>query len=392
MRPELQDIVDDVSRLLAQPVTLEDRNFHLIAFHAHGAPVDEVRQQSILSRRSSTQVRDWFESFGIATATGPVRIPADPEHRVLARLCLPARWREVTYGYLWVVDEEAGIDEAVIPAAMAMAERAGALMAQQARAREDLGFRLQDLLSADRDTVEAAADEIDARDLVRRGTPVAAVELRMLRRPASGPVPMNLWTLPRSVLAWVGEDHTTLMVPLEHGDLAAARELAHRARDLYLERLGSAAGQDLVAGIGAVCTDPAQLRSSWQQARLAARVLESVPRLRPVAAWPDLGVYRLLACGPESALAGAVLDESVRRLLAHPDPDLRESVLTYLNHGGSVQETAAALNVHRQTVYHRLHRVQKVTGLDLDRGEHRLMLHLGLTLAPLLSGVVQTSD
>lgn len=385
MRPELQDVVDEVSRLLAQPVTLEDRSFNLVAFNSHGARIDDVRQQSILQRKSTAEVRTWFEQFGIATADEPVHTPSSPEQQVLSRLCLPARWQGVTYGYLWVIDEDQEIDDAVVPAAMELAGRAGALMAQQARAREDLGFKLQDLLGTDADAAEQAAEDVAALDLIRRGTPVAAVELRMVRRPASGAVPMNLWTLPRSVLAWAGEDHTTLLVPSPEGDLESPRELADRARELYLDRLDPDFHSDLVAGIGTPRGDLTDVRASWREARLAARVLEAVPSLRPVAAWPDLGVYRLLACGPESSLAGAVLDDAVRRLLEHPDRDLLATAQAYLDHGGNVQRTAATLTVHRQTVYYRLQRIEQVSGLDLARGDQRLVLHLGLTLAPLLN-------
>jgi sugar diacid utilization regulator len=79
-----------------------------------------------------------------------------------------------------------------------------------------------------------------------------------------------------------------------------------------------------------------------------------------------------------------VLDPAVLRLLAADDPELIATAATYLDTGGNVQDTAAARSVHRQTIYHRLQRIEQVTGLDLSRGDHRLTLHLGLTLAPLL--------
>jgi len=40
MRPEFQDIVDEVSQLLARPATLEDRAFNLVAFCSHEVQVD----------------------------------------------------------------------------------------------------------------------------------------------------------------------------------------------------------------------------------------------------------------------------------------------------------------------------------------------------------------
>jgi hypothetical protein len=385
MRPELQDIVDEVSQLLLRPATLEDRHLNLVAFCSHGAEIDDIRQRSILQRRSTADVLRWFEQFGIATADGPVRTPSSPEQGVLARLCLPARWNGVTYGYLWLIDEDGTIDGSHVPACMELAGWAGALMAQQARAREELDVKLQDLLSTDQETVERAASEIDERGIIRRGVSVAAVDLRLAQGVSAEPVPMNLWALPRSVLTSSGDHHTTLLVPLPTGDLGHAADVARRALELYAERLDDVTRPHLLAGVGAARPDLAQARSSRQEARLATRVVDAVPALRPVGRWPELGVYRLLACGPQGALAAAVLDPAVLRLLEHGDAELRETAVTYLDSGGSVQRTAGSLNVHRQTVYHRLQRIERITGLDLSRGDHRLLLHLGLTMAPLLA-------
>jgi sugar diacid utilization regulator len=385
MRPEFQDIVDEVARLLARPTTLEDRDFNLVAFCSHEAHVDEVRLRSILQRHSTREVQDWFEGFGIATSEVPVRTPASSELGVLSRLCLPARWRGVTYGYLWLLDEPGGIDEARLPAAEALAERAGALMAQQARSREELAYTVEDLLSADPEAVDRAAEVIHDLGIVGREVPFAAVVLRLATTEPASPVPINLWRLPRSVLAASGEDQHTFLVPVDGDGLKAARDVARQALDLYSERLPPAARGGLVVGIGGIRPNLAQARGSWHEARLATRVAEVVESLRPIAAWPELGVYRLLACGPERALASAVIDPALRRLLEQRDPDLRQTALVYLEAGGNVQETAATLNVHRQTVYYRLQKVEQVTGLALARGDHRLVLHLGLTMAPFVT-------
>lgn len=97
-RDALQDLVERAADLLGAPATLEDRDFHLVAYAAHGSTIDPVRTDSIPHRRSSEEVRARFERYGIARATGPVHIPADPEADLLARLCLPVRWKGLTYG------------------------------------------------------------------------------------------------------------------------------------------------------------------------------------------------------------------------------------------------------------------------------------------------------
>ena len=386
MRPEFQDIVDEVSRLLERPVTLEDRHFNLVAFCSHEEQIDEVRLRSILQRHSTREVQDWFEQFGIATSEVPVRTPASADFGVVSRLCLPVRWHGVTYGYLWLLDDSFDIDEDRVPEASVLAERAGALMAQQARSREELDYTVRDLLSADPEAVGRAAEAVHGLGIVSRDVPIVAIELRLLSVDSGPPVPMNLWRLPRSVLAVSGAEHNTMLVPVGADGLEPARDIARQVWDLYAERLPSAERDDLVVGIGGIRADLTQARESWLEARLAVRAAEAVEAMRPIAAWPELGVLRLLACGPDKALASAVLDPAVRRLLGQNDPELRLTALAFLEAGGNVQETAAALHVHRQTVYYRVQKIEQITGLTLSRGDHRLVLHLGLTLAPFVTG------
>lgn len=124
MAPDLQEIVEQAADLLRAPATLEDRDFHLVAYAAHGDTIDPVRTASILHRRATEAVRARFERHGIARATGPVRIPADTSLGQLGRLCLPARWNNVTYGYLWLLDDEERITGDQAAEAMPLCERA----------------------------------------------------------------------------------------------------------------------------------------------------------------------------------------------------------------------------------------------------------------------------
>lgn len=55
----------------------------------------------------------------------------------------------------------------------------------------------------------------------------------------------------------------------------------------------------------------------------------------------------------------------------------------FLDCAGQASRTAAALGVHRQTLYYRLSRIQQLTGLDLNDGEDRLLLHMTLKAARL---------
>ena len=156
---DYQELVDEISELLGAPATLENRDFELIAFGAYDgegdldpSALDPVRTRSILTRRSTAAIRTWFEGFGITRATGPVRIPPTPEAGVYrGRICLPVRHRGVVLGYVWLLDDDdPGPSAAQLDAAMRVAARIGALLADEAQAGADLTRELRAVLTAER--------------------------------------------------------------------------------------------------------------------------------------------------------------------------------------------------------------------------------------------------
>ncbi|MYR85096.1 PucR family transcriptional regulator, partial [Streptomyces sp. SID685] len=154
---DYQELVDEISELLGAPATLENRDFELLAFGTYdsddeldASALDPVRTRSILTRRSTAGVRTWFEGFGITRATGPVRIPPSPEAGVYrGRICLPVRHRGVVVGYVWLLENEPGPTDAQLDAAMRVAGRIGALLADEAEAGAGLSRELRAVLTAE---------------------------------------------------------------------------------------------------------------------------------------------------------------------------------------------------------------------------------------------------
>ena len=373
MVPDLQDLVDEAAGVTAMAVTLEDREFNLVAFGAHRTVGDAVRQESILSRRSTDEVRRYYESYGIARADGPLHIPADPERGLLGRVCVPVRWQAVTYGYLWLLADHA-VDPALLPELLDLAGRAGMELARHSRLRDDLGWKVGDLLSTYPETRARAAREIAESWSWTEQRPVAVVVLRPAAPSSPAAAPVNAWRLPRSVLVGTGELASTFIVPLTgSGDLAAARNAA-------LAAAAHSGPEPAAAGIGGPVAGLAAARESWLQARIAVRVAATTGS-GPLA-WPELGVHRLLGVAGDEQLHAALAGPGVDRLRTEGGTELVRTALTYLDEAGSAQRTAQALGIHRQTLYHRLERIERLSGLDLDSGRDRLALHLALVLAP----------
>ncbi|MFD7638974.1 PucR family transcriptional regulator, partial [Streptomyces sp. NPDC059873] len=109
-----------------------------------------------------------------------------------------------------------------------------------------------------------------------------------------------------------------------------------------------------------------------REAVSAARASVAQPRFGPVAQWTSIGPYRLLTALPTEP------DPAVRPLLDPVHAELAHTAEVFLDHAGQAGRTASALGIHRQTLYYRLSRIEQLTGLELDDGEDRLLLHMAL--------------
>lgn len=386
-RGDYQELVDELSELLGAPATLENRDFELIAFGAYDSEgdldptvLDPVRTRSILTRRSTAAVRAWFEGFGITRATGPVRIPPTPEAGVYrGRVCLPVRHRGVVLGYVWLLDTDPGPTERQLAAAMAVTARIGALLADEAQHGADLSRELRAVLTAERDWQrDMAVAELRSALGPRADTPHAVVCVAPWPSADPDDAP-SVRTVPGATalcaVPWgAAAVSLALLVRLRSVDVATP---ATSAAGRLLERVtardaGGTAG--VAAGVSAPRAGLADLGTAWAQASAAARAARAEARFAPVAQWTDIGPYRLLtALPPRSAQ-----DPAVGALLSPAHRELARTAEVYLDRAGQAGRTAAELGVHRQTLYYRLSRVEQLTGLDLDDGEDRLLLHMAL--------------
>ncbi|WP_373033952.1 PucR family transcriptional regulator [Streptomyces sp. NRRL B-2790] len=378
--------MDEISELLGAPATLENRDFELIAFGAYDSEgdldptaLDPVRTRSILTRRSTAAVRTWFEGFGITRATGPVRIPPTPEAGVYrGRICLPVRHRGVVLGYVWLLDDDPGPTDAQLGAAMGVTGRIGALLADEAQAGAGLSRELRAVLTAERGwqrdmaVVElrtALGPRADGPHTVVCVAPWPSADPEEAPSPRTVPHATALCTVPWGTTG----QSLAILVRLRSTDVAtpaltAASRLLKEAQGTRRRPAGAA------AGVGEPRTGLVELGTVWQEASAAARAALAEPRLGPVAEWGRIGPYRLLTALP----AESVHDPVVGPLLSPAHQELARTAEVYLDRAGQAGRAAAELGIHRQTLYYRLSRVEQLTGLDLDDGEDRLLLHMAL--------------
>ena len=158
------------------------------------------------------------------------------------------------------------------------------------------------------------------------------------------------------------------------GDAEADWSVFRRA---VLADLGS--GGRCRVGVGGRCSAPAEFARSYRQAQLALSVQASLVAPDQVMAFDDLGVYRLLSEGAEVGSMegfvrrwlGALLDYDVSK-----GAELVSTLSGYLECGGSYDNAASHLSIHRSTLRYRLGRIREVSGHDLADPDTRFNLQL----------------
>ncbi|MFD8225718.1 PucR family transcriptional regulator [Streptomyces massasporeus] len=403
--------------------------------------LDPVRTRSILTRRSTAAVRAWFEGFGITRATGPVRIPPTPEAGVYrGRICLPVRHRGVVHGYVWLLDDDPGPSERQLTAAMGVTARIGALLADEAQHGADLSRELRAVLTAERgwqsdmavaELRTALGPRADGLHALMCLAPWPSADPDDAPSVRAVPGATALCTLPWGATAQC----LALLIRLRSPDVltpatTAAGRLLERARGGSgiggmegsstgatgatgttgrastasgtgtTSSTGKASGTGTTSGVGtssgtgaagsrAGAATPrsgpaagiatprsglADLATAWAEASAAARAALAEARFGPVAQWASIGPFRLLTALPPDVAH----DPVARTLLAPVHHELARTAEVFLDCAGQAARAAAELGIHRQTLYYRLSRIEKLTGLDLDDGEDRLLLHMAL--------------
>jgi hypothetical protein len=379
----LQRQLDALADELGHSLSVDAPDGRLLAYSAQGADADPARIAAILSRRTAPAVLEWELRHGIAEATGPVAVPANPGLGMTARLCVPIRRGRACLGYLWVLDARTALDDgakaAAIRAARAMAP---ALDPHPSAAASPAHREVDELIRAllgetpgtvALDRLAAAAPSLLASRIrvyavvpaaPGRGgaVPFGGDELRRL----GGALPTALRAYAGYVGSYVGASHAVVLA--RHG---TGEDMAYG-----IDRAANPADPAAVVGAG----DPAPfaldaVRTAYAQALAAAELAALDPALPTPLTWRDLGPYRALLHSAPAPAAGVLAPLDAAGASA---PMLLATLETYLDLGGDAARTAARLHLHRTSLYYRLGRIAALLGADLADGLVRLDLHLAL--------------
>ncbi len=399
---DLFALANAVAALLDAPVTIEDRNSHVLAFSGRQEEADPSRVATILDREVSAARTKDLEQRGVFRelhgSDGPLFVePPESglEGFTMPRVALAVRAGEEVLGSIWAAVPEPLSDEreqvfreiGPLVALHMLSQRAGTDVEHRLRA-DLVGTVLEGGTGAPAAASMLGLSQRQAIVLVLGLDEEASADLShadgvAARRRTADAFAMHLAVAaPGSTTALVG-DAAYGIVPLG-GAAADAEVRAERLAAEFLERTGMGARGAI--GIGAVAETAAALPRSREGADRSLRVVRSGRTAKRVARIGDVGFHSLLIEFGDLMLArGEPLEGPLARLAeydAKHKTDLVATLQAWLDSFGDVVAASKDTFVHPNTFRYRLRRLAEVGEVDLGDSDVRLALMLQLRLRP----------
>ena len=388
----VQELADGLAEELKRSVAVDDPDLRLLVSSAHYEDVDRARMNSLVGRRIVGPTRDYVMESGAQRWREPTRLGANPDLGVeRARWCFPLWSKYELLGFMWLI-EDAGITDDELKVAAETAQRIEEILTRKARDAVAVDIEVESLVrtlvARERHDREQAAAELCDRGLFQHTRSLAVLVVRKaaekyarheeavadtIRR---GFVNAMHGRLKESFAFLASGQDSLLVVGFRKG--TSEGELMSLATGLHgeIRRVDPTVSNAVTIGVGSPVEVLADVRDGFDQGVVAAQVARDNGQV--AAAWSRHPLDGLLRVCLKPELAPALVPSQLRTLEEQPQ-DTLQMIATYLENAGNVNATADRTHLHRTTVYYRLAKFRERTGLDLDDGQTRLLVHLWLT-------------
>ncbi|VVM83551.1 hypothetical protein PS663_02452 [Pseudomonas fluorescens] len=139
----------------------------------------------------------------------------------------------------------------------------------------------------------------------------------------------------------------------------------------------------LFIGLSAAAHPPARLAQAQDEARQALAAARRFSERAGLCVYDELGVLKLLSGVRDRALLDQFLNERLGPLLRHDmhhGPSLMPTLEAWFHENGNLVAAAQRLAVHRNTLTHRIQRIEALCGLTLDNAYDRLDIGIALMI------------
>jgi DNA-binding PucR family transcriptional regulator len=391
---DLFALANAVGDLLDAPITIEDRNWQVLAFSDRQDEADQARLETIAGRKNPGYITRAYQAKGVfkelTTSTRPVYL-APVSGQMLPRVAVAIRAGNEVFGSIWAAvegpltpeREQAFIDCGKLVALHMLRQSVATDMSRRFKAQ-----RLMTLLEGDAGAGDAARTLgllqpaiVWAWGLQSANDAASIEQAEAQRQRALEALTFQVSTLhPSAAITTLG-DVAYAVIPVSERLSDAERESVRAAQN-FLDRISRQFGGKV--GVSRVAHDYSQLPMCRRDADRALRVLQEGGRNGEAGGITALDIEALMLELRDLAIEkGHQPSVVVNRLLQYDrdkNAELTETMSRWLQSFGDVRAAAKAMQVHPNTFRYRLRRAIEVGQIDeTDRsGLFSLMMELRL--------------
>lgn len=173
----------------------------------------------------------------------------------------------------------------------------------------------------------------------------------------------------------------TLLLPAP--DAASAQDNRQRLASWLRPLNPRLAPLKLFVGLSAAEHPPAHLAQALDEAHQALAAARRFTERAGLCVYDELGVLKLLSSVRDRALLDQFLSDRLGQLLRHDQhhgPSLMPTLEAWFHENGNLVAAAQRLAVHRNTLTHRVQRIEALSGLALDNPYDRLDIGVALMI------------
>ena len=390
----MDKLIGAMARLTKKTVIIQDKRLHPLAHKLQPEFVGIWDDIEFFLKKQDNMPVELHDRHRVIDVDPPVLMQALPVSGI-ARLVAPVITSSVGRGYLSIIGRESDLDEIDQLVCEHGAAACALEMAKQKAVNETekrlRGTFLDRLLLGDVSQQEAIRQgERFEHDMTQ--THVAFV---LSWRGGNQPSLRRLETIVNAIitsqdasaLVWIREKENEVVVfhatnfddPIDHSLSLSVAFSSEINRQYPLNRVA--------IGLGQVARDVNNWRSSYRDAVQAMELAERLKTDLPLFIG-DLGVYQLILSLSDRDKLSDFCDNTLGMLTEYDmrqNADLVKTLEAFFNCHGNLSQTAESLIVHRNTLLYRMNRINEIAGIDLNRPEIRLAVHLALTIRRLLT-------
>ncbi len=374
---ELPDLVQEMAFLLKKSVCIEDPAYYIIADVQMGE-VDAARFQSVQYGRSSRNLTqgliDQRVYHKIEKERKPLFVKPIPDIGMTnGRIIAPIIIDQTIHGTMWIISNEPlgnPIDELIIEqgitaAALIMLKDKAAREARYALSGDFFGNLLQ---GQDDEQLMRQAERLNYQfDQPRQILLINGVSSDGGSQQSVSKA-LELWQIESKNMGLKAWHNDQLVLMLANGETSYGVQIAKAILEILHHP-----EWDMSIGVGQAYQEatPAHVRQSYLEAREALQVGKRMAQNTAVYPFNTLGLHHWLNHLTPQQINNNHFMTHVATIVAYDQKHQAELIKTvelFLENRLSLAKTAVDLHIHRNTLIKRLHRIEQLTGLDLEKG------------------------